>query len=366
MPSQISSPTIQDIATALGISKSAVSLALNNKPGVSDKLRHQILAVAEEIGYQHEKRQPIVPFATLEKKSIFVIHQIGSDSYEDMHGLALAWLNGIRSFLRSVNANLTLVAGYRSRDIDRVAGQLFDDSENPMDGLIVMGPGVQRNSQLIQRTLDLEVPLVVIGRAWHDLTHISTVSQDYYQQARLALNYLVQLGHRQIAFVAREMDDSFDWYEIRLSCYREMMERVNGRIDDNLIITAKNAKQVVRKLQKQAPQATAVYAIHDDFAVKMIQSLEKEGIHVPQDLSVIGQDNTEEITTVGFPHADVGYQGAEILFKLIENQQTTSIKTLINCQLIVRHSCQAVAVSPAPVTQLRTDSQVDPIKGGSN
>lgn len=338
MPRTSNSPTMQDIAEQLGVSKSAVSLALNNKSGVSDKLRQTILDAATELGYIASERKAPTPDQPLnEQLNIAVVHLIGHEPYTHAHGLSTGWVNGMRAYMAEANATLTLIGGYRSAEINPLAQQLLHDPHNPVDGLILMGPGLRPDEAFVQQSIEKDVPLVIIGRTWPTLP-ISAISQDYEQQAQLAFDHLLALGHRRIAFVARSYDVEHDWYHKRLRVYQQIMTQHAGGVDKSLIILADDATRAAAQLAKQT-NTTAAFVIHDAFAAQLIPALANENIAVPSDLSIIGQDNTEILTTVGFPHFEVGYLAAETLVRQIRNPHLLYTKTKVRSQLVERNTC---------------------------
>ncbi len=345
-PSITRPPTIEDIAKHIGVSKSAVSLALNNKPGISQKLRQTVLETAQEMGYSlpESRQQP----KTLLRKSIAVVHQISEKPYTDIYGIFINFLNGIRTFTQQTNINLTVIGGYHKGDMMRLGDHILNDKNNPLDGLILMGTGVNRESQLLQKTIEKQIPLVVLSRNWPDLP-VSTVGHHHQQQSQIALDHLIQLGHRKIAFLAGSEDQQYDWFDTRLSCYREKMAQINSDVGDTLIIFGEDGTQAVKQLMAKQPDVTAIFALHDRWAVEAMVGLKELGFKVPEDVSVIGLDNSEqvpeeypELTTVGFPHFDVGYLAAELLYKQINNANIFYSNILVRSELIKRNSCCAI------------------------
>ncbi len=340
------SPTIEDIARRIGVSKSAVSLALNNKPGISQKLRQAVLEAAQDIGYSppegRQKKQ------TLLRKSITVVHLIGEEPYTDIYGMFLSILNGIRTFTQQANVNLTVIGGYRKGNMIHIGEHILNDKNNPLEGLILMGAGVKREGQLLQQAIEKQIPLVVLSRNWPDFP-VSTVGHHHHQQARLALDHLIQLGHRKIAFLAGNNDQQYEWFDIRLACYREKMAQINSDVGDSLVVLGEDGIQAVKQLMAKQPDVTAIFAIHDRWAVEAMVGLKELGIKVPEDVSVIGLDNSEqvpegypELTTVGFPHFDVGYLAAELLCKQMNNANIFYSDILVRSELIKRNSCCAI------------------------
>ncbi|MBN1580020.1 MAG: substrate-binding domain-containing protein [Anaerolineae bacterium] len=161
---------------------------------------------------------------------------------------------------------------------------LLNDGHIVVDGAILMGRGARRDGRLLRQFLDQGVPLVVLSRNWPDLP-ISTVSQDHYQQACIALDHLIELGHRRIAFLASEVDRQHGWFEWRIECYRQAMRRVNGQVDEELIVLGQDGFEAAQTLIKKRPDVTAIFVIQDLNATAAVRGLLGMGIHVPEDIS---------------------------------------------------------------------------------
>ncbi len=338
------SPTMEDVARQAGVSKSTVSLALSDKPGVSPEIKETIVQAAEELGYSLPERRPLRK-SLPKRKNFTIVHHVGHEPFDDIYGLFLDYLQGIQAFAQEADINITAIGGYRSVDFDCLEARTLGDQRTPMDGLILMGKGVRRDSRLLHRALELQIPLVVLGRNWPGLP-VSTVSQDHCQQAKTAFDYLAQLGHRQIAYVAKEGDQEYEWYDIRLRCYRDKMKELGQEVDEDLIVLGKDTAQAVRELLTRKPGVTAMFALHDQRAIEAMQGAMELGLEIPKDISIMGLDNSEEppanfpkLTTVGFSHFDVGYLGTELLLRQIENENLCFGNLTVRSYLIERNSC---------------------------
>lgn len=339
------SPTMEDVARRAGVSKATVSLVLNNKPGISTEMQAVVLKAAEALHYRvpvrrSSKKRPA------EQKNFTVVHLVGQYPDTDIQGAFLKYLQGIRAFTLQANINLTAIGGYRKGDLARMEAQILDES---IDGLILMGSGVHRESKLLHRALELQIPLVVLARDWPDLP-ISTVSQNHFQQAQIALNHLVDLGHRKIAFLANEVDQEYEWFDTRLACYKAKMKEINGKEDEGFVVVGRDCAEAAKQLLAQSPDVTAIFAIFDGRAVETIKGLVDMGIKIPGDVSIIGLDNAEDVpagyprlTTVGVPHVEAGYLTAELLMKQIENDSLCYGNLTISSNLIERETCSKPA-----------------------
>ncbi len=337
-------PRMEDVARQAGVSKSTVSLVLNDKSGVSPEMKAVVLKAVEELGYRLPERRPLRKPQN-QPKNFTVIHHVGQDTHDNVYGLFANYLQGIRNFAQQANINITAINGYRTGNLESLETHILTDKNAPIDGLILMGTGINRESQLLNRAIALQIPLVVLGRNWAGLS-ISTVSQNHHQQAQIALDHLDRLGHRKIAFVANESDQAYEWFNIRLTCYRQKMQQLGQQINDDWIALGKNGTDATKTLLTHHPDVTAIFAIHDGRALQAIQGALDLGLDVPKDVSIIGLDGSEDsppgfpkLTTVSVPHFEVGYLASELLLKQIENKNLCYGNLTVRSQLIERDSC---------------------------
>ncbi len=341
-------PTMSDVAEKAGVSISTVSLVLNEKPGISPDLRTLVLKAVEEVGYRLPARASVK--LSPDPKSVTVVHYASPqpDSAGEVSGIFVDFVTSIRDCYQERNVNWTVIANYRDGDHNNLAYHLLESDALLSDGFILMGIA-SRNSPLLKRIRDENKQVVVLSRNWPDLP-ISTVSQDHARHASIALDYLVGLGHRKIAFVARDVDREFDWFETRLNCYRELMTSL-GEWDESFVSVAENAAEATRAVLARHPETTAFFAIHDENAVVTMATLIQMGYRIPQQMSVIGLDDSARapqgfppLTTVGFAHSEIGRLASELLLEQISNPDMAYGKLFVTSRLIERSSCAAPRV----------------------
>lgn len=334
--------TMAEVAERAGVSKSTVSLVLNDKPSVSPQLRQAVLAAASELCYELPPRHTRERSAN---RSIIVVHyEIGSAAIQTP-SIFVDYMAGIQAYTREKGVDLTFITDYRE-ERKQLGFHLLSDEHLPADGAIIMGWGARRDGQLLHRFLDRGLPVVVLSRNWPDLP-ISTVGQDHHQQACIALDYLVGLGHHKIAFLASKEDRRHEWFDWRLACYRQTMIRVK-EMDEELVAIGKSGYDAAQALMTRRPDVTAIFAVEDANALAAVRGLQDSGFSVPADVSVIGLDDTARpsegcaaLTTVAFPHRQVGYLGAELLLKQIENKDLYYSNVLVRSTLVEGDTCAA-------------------------
>ena len=338
---------MDDVARRAGVAKSTVSLVLNNRPGASPEIRQAVHSAAQELGYQLPAQRDAR--SSPRERVIALVHCVAEEEDIDpgLTALYLAYRQGIQRYVGGRNASLTMITGYRDGEERSLDHQLLMKQEPFLDGLILMGPGLRRRSHLVQRILTENIPTVVLGRSWSELP-LSSVSQDHSRQAQMALDYLVGLGHRQIAFLAREIDRNYDWFTWRFGAYQETMTRLHKRVNSEYVAIGPSVEQTVIELLEQQPDITAIFALNDHIALKAMTAITAAGWQVPADVSIMGVDGTFKaqeglpaLTTVSFPHQEVGYLAAELLIKIIENKNLNYAHIFLKSKIKEGASCAA-------------------------
>lgn len=335
--------SMEAVAQQAGVSKSTVSLVLNNRPGASAKMRQRVLDAAAAVGYQLPgQRTTEATERVTNPPVIALVHCVGEkpDIDPGLTHLYLSYRNGIQRFTQGRDISVMLMTSYQDGNAASLSYQLLAQQQAMIDGLILMGPGLRRDSDLIRRVLDEQIPAVILGRSWPDLP-ISSVSQDHAEQADMILRHLIELGHTKIGFVAREVDRNYDWFYWRATAYRKLMAQRFQIDDDRYVAIGDNLDAAVMQLLVEKPEVTALFALNDHIAYQAMRAAVGIGRKIPTDLSIASidgvikpSDGLPTLTTVAFPHEEVGYLAAELIIKQLEN------KHLRTAQLTVRSTLQ--------------------------
>lgn len=337
-----------DVAEKAGVSTSTVSLVLNDKPGISPEVRVAVMQAVDDLGYRVRERRAIAKRSVLETKQVAVVHFASPevDYNFEVSGLFVDFVASIQDYFQGENINWALIPNYREEDHTNLGFRLLQDGNFFADGLILIGI-LSQNSPLLQKAIATGIPVVVTSRNWPDLP-VSTVSQDHRQQARLALEYLIGLGHKKIGFLARDVDRNFEWFQIRLNCYQEVLAEIGQPVSDDLVTIGANGAEAAKSLLARRPDVTAILAIHDENAVSAMQGLREIGLDVPSDISLIGLDDSARppegypsLTTVSFSHPKIGQLAAKLLLEQLDDDHVFYNKVFLQCQLIERESCAA-------------------------
>lgn len=335
--------TIGDIARHSGVSLATVSLALNNRPGVSPDTRSRVLDAADELGYPIKPSLSQSPTPTL--GTIGMVVKIDPDISPQANPFYSKIMLGIEDACRRSAINLLFAT--LSVDENNHAKELPPLLYNGLvDGLLIVGTFVDRTiSSFSGKNI---APLVLVD-GYSDTESFDTVVSDNFRASYQAVEYLIKKGHRQIGLVGS--DDT---------CYPSIRERRNGYlralkqndiadvfIADFNINQSHGYQETVSLLEKN-PQVTALFCVNDDVGNAAIKAANELGKRVPEDISIIGYDDTyiatnthPALTTMHVDTLAMGRAAVHLLSLRAENPESARMTFTIHPWLVERKSVAA-------------------------
>ncbi|MFD2117918.1 LacI family DNA-binding transcriptional regulator [Paenibacillus yanchengensis] len=337
---------MEDIARLAGVSKSAVSLALNGKPGVSSETRDTILRIANENGYAIKSK----PIADDKFKSItflvFTNSGIVLEQYDHQ-----PFFRELIQYIEERCRNFGYSLLFKSIDVKHINSDLQQLLEvTGSEGIILLGTNLHE-SHIFQVHQLVRMPLVVLD------TYIETLPLPFVQinntmGADQAAQHLYQLGHTTIGYI--ESSTRVANFEERKSGFHRSWNKLGLSIAPQhtlSVIPTILSSQESLKAQLQAlinsgePLPTAFFCECDYIAISAIKTLNELGFQIPQDITVVGFDNiaeasivTPELTTVHVEKKQMAYQAVDLILQEIDNTDQAKTKIKIDTSFIERRS----------------------------
>ena len=329
--------TLAQVAQEAGVSPSTVSRILNGTARVNPEKEARVRQVIQRLGFRPDHAARTL--AGGRTSTVGVVTQfIDSPFYGEV-------LRGIEDTLRQAHYVPLFVSGHWDQQEEMACIELL--LERKVDGLIAV------SSCLADQTLieiSQSVPLVVTGRRLKG-TRIASLDYDNIGGAKHAVEHLIHLGHRDIAFISGPTNHA-DARE-RLGGYMAALGAKAHR-DPRLIVDADYQEQggydATMRLLASGVTFTAILAANDQMAFGVRLALYEHGLRIPQDVSLVGFDDlyfsrymTPPLTTVHHSAQDLGRLASEAWMDLVNASQPGH--QLLNAELVVRQS-----TGPARIT----------------
>ena len=333
--------TMAEIARVANVTKSTVSLVLNNSPHrvpISDATRQRVLEAAKRLGYR-----PNAAAKALATGRSNTILMVAFDLWDENF---IERLKGAEEYL--------VPAGYSTRmcTVDAKGG-LSAYTEilrtGQADGVLLSGMATHDTypilKELCREADTVGVPIVSLANAFPDEYISIGAYVDDKDGAEKAVMHLIGHGHRRILLLGIEGQQ---FARNREQGYRTALENAGIPIDPELIVLGKPtqmwAYETTLKIAKSL-DFTAMFVMIDNMAIAALSALKASGKRVPEDCALVGFDNNEKfarftdppITTIDNPFFETGKRAAELLVDIIDKKDVKTV--ILPVDLVVRQSC---------------------------
>jgi DNA-binding LacI/PurR family transcriptional regulator len=345
--------TIRDVARESGYSPSTVSIVLNNAPlsrYIPADTKARIVTAARRLGY---RPNPLARSLRSQRSNI-----VGVMVFNITDPFCTPILRGIENSLYQSNY-LSLLADAHNEPhrFERYLEMLLD---RRVEALIVVANWLVTDIKLLADLTEKQVPTVIAGRAF-EAESVSTVSVDNEGGASMALEHLYRLGHRDIAFLRgpKNLASSGQrWKGIRsfaqsagLRLDSKRIAELPESLDPNSSFEA--GSHLTSELLRHEKPFTALMAYDDVTALGALRALNKNGLRVPEDCSVIGFDDVAQaslsvpsLTTVRQPMEAMGSMSVGIILDAIQSvsqkRDLPVVRRRIPAEIVVRESTRSL------------------------
>lgn len=324
--------TMAEIAEAAGVSIPTVSKVINRRSDVASDTRERVGRILVERGYFSPGSSFRKPRAG--RQVSLLVHQIDS-------AYVLENIRGVQQALAEAGVQLVLMTEQDGTDI--TVSRLVNSS---IDGIILLL--VDQRLPLLSELQRQRFPFVVVDRLGELGPDIPSVGATNWAGGRAATHHLLSLGHQRVGAICGPPDVPCSGE--RLAGYRTALEERGISFDPALTLygyfDANSGYELASQLLALRDPPTAIFAGNDEQASGVYRALYKQGIAVPQQMSVVGFDDTliaplltPPLTTVRQPLFEMGRMATNMLLRLIAGEALDSIRVELPTILIKRASC---------------------------
>lgn len=337
---------VSEIAKLANVSKTAVSFALNGKPGISKATRAKILAIISEQGYSSSK---LVKMA--EQRTDAILLCMGSRTRITTFDPAIApfFAEFVRVMEKKVNdAGYVLWLKTVVAPDDLSDEKVIQVMRNAAGTILIASDLLKEDVRQLMKHSDR---LVVIDSLFPSLD-VSCVVQDNYYGANQAAEHLISLGHTNIGYVGTE-DRIYNCRQRRQGFEDALLEHDLRPNEKHTFfvnaVTTEATAMLEERLRAVNEWPTAYFTESDYLAIALIHCLQNKKVRVPEDVSVIGYDNiqmsafmTPALTTVNMPKEPIAEAALSLLMGIIGSADSPrrSIRQIVVPELVLRSTCQ--------------------------
>lgn len=336
-------PNIHDVARLAGVHRSTVSRVLTGQGSVSEKSRKKVLEAARRINYHINT---VASALKSQKKTAIGLLSFWHCSPNPSEAYYQQTLTGIIDEITQSKYHLLL---------NNIQGTVHSENqelnfcfESLLGGVILMSPRVKSEDDL-SFLKQVNVPtLLLLYRA--ESPNYSWIDLDNRKGARLAVDHLVKLGHKKIAYMGGELEYSTNARD-RYRGYQESLLKAGlkedpERVRNGLFWIEHGIEFMKHFLSLPADQRpTAVFCATDMMAYGAMSVIKEAGLRIPEDISVVGFDDYERsshteplLTTVRQPFYTIGKQAVQAIEEMVKRPSGGARHILVEPELIVRNS----------------------------
>jgi DNA-binding LacI/PurR family transcriptional regulator len=324
--------TIYDVAREAGVSIATVSKVINNTGRISEKTRRKVHDVMERLHYQ-----PSMVASALTGKRTGTIGLLVPNIANPYFGEVA---RNIEDWAQKQGFGVVICSTDRSEE--KTEHYLSLLSRKRVDGFIIAS---YIKLSLVEELLKEKTPLVLFSIDLPSLA-VSTVSIDDYRGGFQSTSHLLSLGHKKIGVIAEDLSRS----SYRVQGYKDAIKGAGIKFTESVVIhteaTIENGAKAAEQLfHIPSDRPTAIMACNDILAIGAMRQAQSLGIKVPEELSIIGFDNTilaeiasPPLTSIAQPIKEMTRQAIMLLLEQMDNEAAPKQRVLMLPQMIMRHS----------------------------
>jgi DNA-binding LacI/PurR family transcriptional regulator len=333
----------RDVARLAGVSRTTVSFVLNNVPGmrISEETRKRVLEAAKELDYHPDA---VARRLVTGKTQILAYVERQTPELAFADAFMPQALRGVHAAASANNYEVLFAPIPVNKANGRFMGLLRG---RHVDGIILSGP--RTDDKELQELIDDQSPIVLQGH-WPG-QDVASVDVDNVIAAYGATEHLLNLGHQRVGMIVHT-PEAYTAGEARLRGYRQALEDHDIPYDERIVAYANfspaSGEAVLKTVIEVEPSPSAFFVSSDTVAMGVLQSAQEMGYRVPDDLAIVGFDDIPmsvylhpALTTIHLPAYGIGWAAADLLIRLIDQEDALETNVLLDTELVVRESCGA-------------------------
>ena len=326
---------LKDIAEKTGFSINTVSKTLNNKAGVNKDTRKLIIDVANELNYIPNA---LARSMVLKKTNLIglIVADISDPFYSNLTKVVEDYI---------FSNNYKLILANTNEDSERETRIINILRQQKVDGMIIIP--TQQSIDIFKELVKADYPFVLINRVF-DSIKADSVQANHEKGLFDVTNYFCKYNRKRIGLL--NVIENTNSAKLRLIGYKKCLKYNNLSYDESLVKHfLPNRQSIINSIEellRLEPKVDAIFCGNYHSTTLLLRIIRERKINVPDDLSIIGfeEENLAEntfppLTTLSLDIKEIGGEAVKILFKKIEQPNSTTTKKIIDCKIKPRKSC---------------------------
>jgi DNA-binding LacI/PurR family transcriptional regulator len=338
------SVTIKDVAKLAKVAPSTVSRVIANNPRISEQTKNRVREAMESLGYH-----PNYNARSLANRSTQSIGLVMPSSVDKVfqNPFFPEVIRGISTKAHEEDFAIYMSTGQSEQESLEGVERMIHGGR--VDGVIILYSSI--DDKIMSFLQKEKFPFSVIGKPYNNFTQITHVDNDNVQAGKDVTDYLIQLGHKRIAFVCGSLDSvvSID----RILGYKKALQNAKITYQEEYIVKEEflhdgGVKEISRLMSLQSPP-TALIVKDDLLSFSIMSTIDNMGYSIPKDLSIVSFNNLmlsefarPPLTTVDIDIFKLGYHAADCLLDQIKNPGQDAKQVIVPHRLVVRQTSQRI------------------------
>lgn len=328
--------TIKDIAQLAGVSVTTVSRVLNHRPDVNRETREKVEQVMAECHFVGNANARSLKQAENDVVAVIIRGRLNP--------FLTSLAESIMQYSRDCKA--AFLMEFIDERADEFQTALRLSHEKRVNGFIMLGGRIDERADVLA-TMDIPMVFATGGRGYEKLRRASSISVDDRGMARMAVQHLLERGHRKIAVFGGDRAAG-DNLALRYEGAVDAFNAAGLAFDEERYVETRfsmqGAYECAQEFFQRKPDTTAVFCMSDSVAMGVIRALQDLGKRVPEDVSIFGFDGTEtgkffvpRLSTIKQPVEDIARESVRVLMDMLQNN-TAPANVVVEASMQLRES----------------------------
>ncbi len=349
----------KDIAKIVGVSRSTVSRVINNYPDIPPATREKVLKAIKEYNYYPNASARRLAGMKSSTLGLFVIdikdnekpHHVIEKNEDLLYGNSYfsPFINAFIDQSNKAQYHVLVSTVYSSNELWKIQSAFC---EKRIDGAAIIGSSNTDYNKIAQ-IVDKNFVMVAVDFDGdkENMGTVMTVNVNNYDGVSDAVEYLIELGHRDIGIITGDLNKISG--KVRFDSFKHALSRHCLPLSNDFIaygdFTEYSGYEGMKKILASEKKPTAVFVSNDTMAIGTYRAIKERGLKIPDDISVIGFDNSyisqymfPPLTTVNVSLPEIAKCSIDLLLESINRNEIKTTQKMVNVEIIKRNSCKRI------------------------